>query len=117
MAECKHKWVLHMIQMPGGYEKPGATICDLCGEYQDAAGHQPVVFTTTTPDAGKQSITWIPSVQSFCTWHEDSDGNWDTGCGQKWILNDGTPIENKMMFCPCCGKRLAEIKYQDTDVV
>ena len=26
-----------------------------------------------------------------------------TSCGEIWILNDGTPEENNMNYCPNCG--------------
>lgn len=26
-----------------------------------------------------------------------------TACGQIWTLNDGTPVENNMNYCPKCG--------------
>lgn len=31
---CDHEWVMHLIQMPQGYEKPGATVCTKCGEHK-----------------------------------------------------------------------------------
>jgi len=41
-----------------------------------------------------------------CAWTEDEDGNWHTGCGQVFNLCMGTPDENKLRFCPYCGKAL-----------
>jgi hypothetical protein len=30
-AQCDHEWVMKMIQMPEGQEKPGGTTCRKCG--------------------------------------------------------------------------------------
>ena len=27
-------------------------------------------------------------------------------CGEEWVLNDGTPLENNMHYCPRCGARM-----------
>lgn len=27
-------------------------------------------------------------------------------CGEPWYLIDGTPAENNMNYCPCCGSRM-----------
>lgn len=43
-----------------------------------------------------------------CRWTEDEDGNWDTDCNNKHVLNDGGPKANGMMFCCYCGKHLQE---------
>lgn len=50
---------------------------------------------------------------AFCVWHNDpeTDSTWETGCGNLFILNDGTPAENRMRFCCYCGRPLV------TDVV
>lgn len=44
----------------------------------------------------------------FCKWTQDDDGNWNTGCGDIFILLAGTPKENKMSFCPFCGKEIKD---------
>ena len=51
---------------------------------------------------------------SPCAWTrsqewEDSDC-WKTDCGNAWRLDDGTPSENHMSFCPFCGRKLEEEK-------
>ncbi|QCI13062.1 hypothetical protein E6B08_17540 [Pseudomonas putida] len=47
-------------------------------------------------------------VPQTCTWtHNTHDSNWDTGCGEKWMLNDGTPTEHGVRFCHSCGKPVA----------
>ena len=38
------------------------------------------------------------------------DNDWNcwrcTCCGEEWVLNDGNPSDNGMMFCPHCGARM-----------
>ncbi len=41
-----------------------------------------------------------------CVWQRDADGNDDTGCGGIWCLDEGTPPDNGMKFCPYCGKAI-----------
>lgn len=43
-----------------------------------------------------------------CDWRQDDEGNWDTECGETFILNEGGPEQNKMHFCCYCGARLRE---------
>jgi len=44
-----------------------------------------------------------------CRWEQDMDGNWQTGCDNMFVLNDGTPTVNGMKFCAYCGHRLEEM--------
>ena len=44
-----------------------------------------------------------------CAWECDSEGNWETDCGGTFILNEGTPRDNRMAFCCYCGKSLKEM--------
>lgn len=30
-------------------------------------------------------------------------------CGKLWVLNDGTPKNNEMNYCPKCGAKMGEI--------
>lgn len=46
-----------------------------------------------------------------CVWREDEDGNWDTRCGEKFILMEGTPKDNRMNYCPYCGGELSEVSF------
>jgi rubrerythrin len=46
-----------------------------------------------------------------CEWtQEDEDSNtWECNkCGLLWPLNDGTPQENDINFCPNCGRSLTQ---------
>ena len=44
-----------------------------------------------------------------CTWTESDDGVWETDCGSTFEITNGTPAENRMSFCPYCGKSLFAI--------
>lgn len=46
-------------------------------------------------------------VPSPCEWLQDEwDGSWDTSCGNKFEIIDGTPEDNEMKFCTYCGGHL-----------
>jgi len=49
-----------------------------------------------------------------CTWVED-DGEWSTDCKHDFVLNEGTPEENDMIFCCFCGKRLAQFPEEEQE--
>lgn len=52
-----------------------------------------------------------------CTWTLDVDewNSWATGCGNLFIIDDGTPKENDFRYCCYCGKPLIESKPEDGD--
>ena len=46
-----------------------------------------------------------------CKWtYDDSFNLWLTECGDEFSLITGTPSDNKMRFCPYCGRILVERK-------
>lgn len=56
--------------------------------------------------------------EETCTWKDiqyDSD-TWETDCGELWCLYEGTPEENRMKFCPYCGKKILQV-IRDWDEV
>lgn len=53
------------------------------------------------------------TVATGCEWKQDADGNWETGCGDLFCLNDSSPLENGMKFCCYCGLTLDEVPYDD----
>ena len=58
------------------------------------------------------------AVSEFCIWNQDNEGGdiWESSCGNYFILNEGTPVENGMKFCFKCGKPLTESPYtEDAD--
>ena len=51
---------------------------------------------------------WSPGV---CVWTIEDDyygEQWNSACGETWWFENGTPIHNKMKFCPFCGRELTE---------
>lgn len=48
-------------------------------------------------------------MPEICRWDSTGEGNiFETECGDTFQLFDGTPSENRMNFCPYCGKGLKE---------
>lgn len=55
------------------------------------------------------------AIEDSCLWVEDSDGIWNTNCGEIFEFNEGTPSENKARFCLYCGKSLIADAYDEAD--
>ena len=53
-----------------------------------------------------QEIVRICRKIETCEWKSDEDGNWNTECGECFVLVDGTPHKNGMRFCHHCGRKL-----------
>jgi hypothetical protein len=48
-------------------------------------------------------------TSNACLWREEyGDEEYQTSCGKAFVLNDGTPKDNDMLFCCFCGKLLRE---------
>lgn len=45
-----------------------------------------------------------------CNWEADSEGNYSTSCGETFTLIDGTPEDNRMKYCPYCGKPIRQVE-------
>ena len=43
-----------------------------------------------------------------CLWVRESDGTWETGCDNMFMLNEGGPRDNDMKYCCYCGRPLIE---------
>ena len=44
-----------------------------------------------------------------CKWtpdENDINNIYDTECGERFEITEGTPKENHMKYCPYCGKQL-----------
>lgn len=50
----------------------------------------------------------IARLRSDCEWEimEEGLNAWQGTCGVAWILEDGTPADNGMNYCPRCGRPL-----------
>lgn len=64
---------------------------------------------------GSRKIETAPRPVPTCDWQEDSDGIWETSCGEAWVCTEGTPAENNMKYCHSCGKHLKEHRYAEPD--
>ena len=52
------------------------------------------------------SAQLYPANPAACVWRRDEDGNWNTGCGGMFVIEEGTPADNDMRYCCYCGKTL-----------
>lgn len=50
-----------------------------------------------------------------CTWKEDGDDQWLTGCCNVHEFTFGNPAENKHQFCPYCGETIAAVESRDEE--
>jgi hypothetical protein len=56
----------------------------------------------------------LETEPNSCQWTLDylvceDDETWQTACGQQFVINSGTPEENKMRYCCFCGEPLEHI--------
>ncbi|WP_167957952.1 hypothetical protein [Anaerosporobacter faecicola] len=55
-------------------------------------------------------------MMDMCNWREIDDNwshYWESECGLVWCFNeDSTPSENEMVYCPKCGKKISEHKFE-----
>jgi len=51
--------------------------------------------------------TWIWEEEGT-TWEEE--GAWNTSCAHQFVVNNGTPSENYMVYCCYCGRKLKEAR-------
>lgn len=66
------------------------------------------------------SVRYIKNKEgrmNHCIWAQDGEGeqSWDTGCRKRFNLNEGTPRENKMLFCCYCGKPIEQHVAEDEE--
>jgi hypothetical protein len=53
----------------------------------------------------------------YCTWTWEEEGTtweeegaWNTSCANQFVVNNGTPSENGMVYCCYCGRKLKEAR-------
>lgn len=54
---------------------------------------------------------WLVSSEkkmNKCLWQVDEYGVWHTRCDNMFIINEGGPQDNSMVFCCFCGKEIIE---------
>ena len=54
----------------------------------------------------------------WCEWTLiDAEFNaYDTSCGNPWCLEEGTPEDNKMIYCPACGRKIKVVKVENENL-
>ena len=50
----------------------------------------------------------IKEEAPYCTWTWEEEGTWNTSCAHQFVVNEGTPSENGMVYCCYCGRKLKE---------
>ena len=58
------------------------------------------------------SMSRVRDDPGWCEWTLiDAEFNaYDTSCGNPWYLEEGTPEDNKMIYCPACGRKIKVVK-------
>lgn len=69
--------------------------------------------------AAQPAIDAVPVVHGNYTLAFSEEENvWKcSNCGDYWLLNDGTPFDNEMNFCPKCGARMDGKKNEEVPVI
>jgi hypothetical protein len=64
---------------------------------------KPVVAAPQSPDIAR-------AESPECPWVQDGDApdTFDTGCGKRFTIIDGTPFDNDMTFCCYCGDPIVQ---------
>lgn len=92
-----------------------ATACELIAGVQfllDSGGS--MTLTGTVPSDLTAIRAAAAELRKTCEWRMNSDGYWDTECGQAFVSEDGgTAAEHKFKFCCYCGGALIDVPYVD----
>lgn len=52
--------------------------------------------------------------RNTCKWiYDEDDDFWETECGGAFTLMAGTPKDNRMKFCPYCGKKIEQKEKEE----
>lgn len=65
-----------------------------------------------------QSVSTGGLARKACDWYQDGDydsDTWATGCKHLFIINEGTPEDNRMAFCCYCGGEITQHLQDDPD--
>ena len=56
-------------------------------------------------------------LDTQCHWVQEGndDNTWESDCGNTFCINDGTPKQNDLRFCPFCGLPLVEVVSDEQD--
>jgi len=92
------------LQRPFGNDNssPFRHTCDWFGEVAEALKLASAII---------ELIGDSPAQSEPCAWEYKTWGEyWETGCSNAFTLNDGTPKDNGMVFCPYCGQKIEEVR-------
>ena len=56
-------------------------------------------------------------ADNVCSWIQvdaESD-NWETTCGHVFVINEGTPEENSMVYCCYCSNVIDQVVWEEDD--
>ena len=77
------------------------------------------VSLSSQAERGKKDGAALGKVYGECEWSIDDDDQcgdrWQASCGADWVFPEGGPAENKMKFCPECGKSLTLVGGKITE--
>lgn len=57
----------------------------------------------------------LQATDEHCLWTEDEDGIWSACAHNMFNFEEGSPADNGFIFCPYCGKKLAQESYHDRE--
>lgn len=46
--------------------------------------------------------------KTFCLWEHDDEGIYFTECGKGFYFDVGGILDNELVYCPHCGKKITE---------
>ena len=53
-----------------------------------------------------------------CVYYHIEDSTWEcSNCRDTWMLNDGSPKDNRMEYCPYCGAKIVGEKVETLEEV
>ena len=64
------------------------------------------------------SMSRVKDDPGWCEWTLiDAEFNaYDTSCRNPWYLEAGTPEDNKMIYCPACGRKIKVVKENKVEL-
>lgn len=57
-------------------------------------------------------------MEEYCEWTPDVNeeyNGWMSECDQYWYLEEGTPRENGMIYCPFCGLWIRVLEKEEKE--
>lgn len=64
----------------------------------------------------KKNILEMWEADEICVWEQNEEGDYRTSCDncfRIYVLDNGTPEENKMKFCCYCGRLLETVETEE----